>query len=402
VGDPSRAAIIKAAVGELGLLGVVVDDGAEAIEFLREVGPASLAIIDLNLPRKTGFDVIRKIRNGPHGPSVRILAISLVSTLTDALVGQDLAVDEVLESWSPLALERSAQRVLKGEGRGRSSRPATAQTPTADPTRLKAVHSLGVVDEDCPQDQELEQLMTEVADAFSVPIAMISFILEDRQWFKAHVGVGGALLKARGTPLKQSFCRHVVDSGQALVVPDAAAHPAFHNHELVVAGIVGSYLGAPVSTAEGLAIGTLCIIDQAPHAFSARDVDDLTVLARRVAGELAVRSRSLKSGEPPDAAFIELDAGCVALATPAFLELFGKTTGDLLGTTREQMIHALAPQFADPADFVRRTRVGRGPFIAYGDFEMISPRRQRVRWLAKPVTAHQGGHRIQELFVALK
>ena len=111
---------------------------------------------------------------------------------------------------------------------------------------------MGIVD-DRPPDETLQRLVEDTARAFDVPIALVSLILEDRQWFKAYFGLEGDAAAARGTPREISFCRHVVegDMCQPLVVPDAAVHPFFATNPLVMSGLVRSYAGAPLVTPAG-------------------------------------------------------------------------------------------------------------------------------------------------------
>lgn len=393
----SRATIMRAAVEDLGLLCVVVEDGAEAAAFVKDAGAPRLAIVDLNLPRESGFDLIRAIRAASDGETSKILVLSLIAGLTDALAAESSVVDEVLETWSPLELRRAAERTLGGNGLGdRGARPPLKR---ADPERLRAVRALGGFDENPADDESLQELLREIAHAFDVPVAMISFVLADRQLFRAHVSPTGEVLSNRSAPIEQTFCRHVVDSGEPLIVTDAHAHPAFRRHPLVQRGIVGSYLGAPVSTEDGSVVGTLCIVDHAPHAFGPRDVEDLVVLARRVAAELALQANAPLSA--PKAAMLEVDADRYVMSVNAeFTALFGVTPAAATGKTRDELLRTISGFFTDPEEFLVRTRVGLGPFLACGEFERADTA-TKVRWLAKPVNLGTGSYRTEEHFLVL-
>src|SRR6202012_494330 len=108
--------------------------------------------------------------------------------------------------------------------------------------------------------------------AFEVPVALVSLVLEEKQWFKAHFGLGGKLLEERGTPRDWAFCKHVVASEEPLIVHDAKVHPMFATNPLVLDGSVRGYAGAPLLTADGYALGTVCLIDSEPLALSAEEL----------------------------------------------------------------------------------------------------------------------------------
>lgn len=143
-----------------------------------------------------------------------------------------------------------------------------------------------------PPEAELQALVTEVAQAFGVPVALLSLVLGDRQWFKAHVGLPPSLARARGTPRDWAFCHHVVQGRESLVVPDATRHPVFRDNPLVREGIVGSYAGAPLLTSTGEVLGSLCVIDTRPLVLGAQDLAALRELARRVAADLEQQARA--------------------------------------------------------------------------------------------------------------
>jgi len=127
---------------------------------------------------------------------------------------------------------------------------------------------------------------------FGVPIALVSLVDLDRQWFKSRTG-----LKAQQTPRSISFCSHTVEARAMLVVEDATLDPRFASTALVTgAPHIRFYAGQPVYS-DGQAVGTLCIIDRAPRAFGAEQRQVLKDLAELVEVELnhmkAVAARML-------------------------------------------------------------------------------------------------------------
>ncbi|MEY4510399.1 MAG: hypothetical protein RLZZ450_2521 [Pseudomonadota bacterium] len=292
---------------------------------------------------------------------------------------------------------------------------------TLDPTRLARMASMGLSYDPAP-DAALQNLVEETARTLRVPVALVSLVLEKQQWFKAHVGLKGELLAKQGTPLDQSFCRHVVDDDSAtpLIVPNAKLHPYFSQNLLVRRGDVGSYAGAPLLTPDGLVLGTLCIIDKQPLAISAEQVDQLVGLARRVAGELELRTTSPtvgKASEPEraahkqdkasaaayldslDAVLSQLEPGIMLMdlerkityANRALCALFGLGAGELVGWTHLSLAHRLAASSETPDDLLRRLELHReGPFVLREELELDTPTKRVLRYVAKPIRLPHG------------
>lgn len=117
------------------------------------------------------------------------------------------------------------------------------------------------------------------------PVALISLIDKDRQWFKSKVG-----LDAEQTPRSVAFCAHAIHSHDLFYVPDATKDKRFHDNPLVTGEPkVIFYAGAPIVTPEGHSMGTLCVIDSKPRELNDVQKNMLTRLSNQVASNLELR-----------------------------------------------------------------------------------------------------------------
>ena len=131
---------------------------------------------------------------------------------------------------------------------------------------------------DTPPAEQLERITGLAARVFDVPIALVSLVDRDRQWFWAHYG-----LETRQTPRSVSFCGHVVYERNPLIVSDARLDPRFADNPLVTGapGIV-FYAGYPLRSLQGQVLGALCLIDHNPRTLTAVQRGELQDFARLV------------------------------------------------------------------------------------------------------------------------
>ena len=138
---------------------------------------------------------------------------------------------------------------------------------------------------DSPPEASFDELAALTAQLCDAPIAVVNLIGADRQFFKAEVGLG-----VRSTPLESSFCAKALLEEDLLVVPDLTRDDRFDCNPLVTGEPhIRAYAGALLKTEEGLAIGTLCVLDHRPRPFTALQQTTLAVLARQVMAQLDLR-----------------------------------------------------------------------------------------------------------------
>jgi signal transduction histidine kinase len=167
--------------------------------------------------------------------------------------------------------------------------------PFDDEQRLDALNSYAVLD--TPAEPVFDRITSLASRIFNVPIALISLVDRDRQWFKACVG-----LDVRETSRDLAFCAHAILSDAVMVVPDAREDPRFRCSKLVVGPPhIRFYAGAPLVTPEGFRLGTLCVIDTQPRAMlTLEEQATLRDLAATVINELEYRR--IRQGSKSDEA----------------------------------------------------------------------------------------------------
>ncbi len=160
------------------------------------------------------------------------------------------------------------------------SAPAGFDDPL-EARRLDALYDYEILD--TASDARLDRLAALAAELLDVPIALISLVDEDRQWFKARVGLEDVGLEAGETPRAWAFCDETIRGDAPLVVADATADARFADNPLVTGRpYIRFYAGAPLITPSGERIGALCVIDQKPRQLSAAQRRRLSSLAATV------------------------------------------------------------------------------------------------------------------------
>lgn len=148
--------------------------------------------------------------------------------------------------------------------------------PADEVARLAKLRSLGVLDS--PPDAALDAIVAAASEMAGVPIALVSLVDAERQWFKSRVG-----LEAQQTPRELAFCAHAIHGREVFEISDSRQDERFASNPLVTgAPNVVFYAGAPLLTSDGHAIGTLCVIDQQPRHLSDSQRRALLHLGRAV------------------------------------------------------------------------------------------------------------------------
>lgn len=158
-----------------------------------------------------------------------------------------------------------------------------AAKPTNEAGRIAALEKYAILDTD--PEQSLDDLTLLASFICKTPIALISLVDEDRQWFKSRVG-----MDAKETSRDIAFCSTAILQSDVFVVPDALRDDRFRDNPLVVSDPhIRFYAGAPLINEDGYALGTLCVVDRAPRELAPDQKEALKALSRLVLAQLEFR-----------------------------------------------------------------------------------------------------------------
>ncbi|HYY41411.1 MAG TPA: GAF domain-containing protein, partial [Pyrinomonadaceae bacterium] len=159
--------------------------------------------------------------------------------------------------------------------------------PPDEAARLAALRQLAVLD--TAPEAAYDGITRLAAHICGTPVALVSLVDEERQWFKARTG-----LDATETPRDLAFCTHAILQPDLFIVPDALADERFSSNPLVTTHPkIRFYAGAPLTTAGGHTLGTLCVIDFTPRELTPEQQEALRALARLTVTQLELRHNTL-------------------------------------------------------------------------------------------------------------
>ncbi len=236
----------------------------------------------------------------------------------------------------------------------------TSQADNFEQRRLGALRRYRILDTEREAAfDDLAKLACYLCDA---PISVINFVDQDRQWFKAEVGVG-----IRQTELDVSICAHAILQKEFFVVPDTLKDPRFANNPLVTGEPhLRFYAGALLETSDGYPLGTFCVLDYKPRLLTKKQTEVLSTLARQVMLQLELIHANIQQAEMLE----ELEQARDALAKQASTdELTGLSNRRAFDERLNQHM-ALVQRGASPAslmmadlDFFKRVNDQFGHYV---------------------------------------
>jgi predicted PurR-regulated permease PerM/methylmalonyl-CoA mutase cobalamin-binding subunit len=185
-----------------------------------------------------------------------------------------------------VSLEDALQRVYKMTA-AITDAMLPAPMPPNEEERLEELNGLNLLD--TPREADFDRITERLTKLFKVPIALVTFIDKNRQWFKSQAGLPADLAEARSTSRDVSLCGHVIAKDKALIVRDLARDPRFANNRLVKERGLRFYAGVPVRGPNGFPIGSLCILDTKPREMTRQEQELLEMIAGDVMEQIKRR-----------------------------------------------------------------------------------------------------------------
>jgi len=170
----------------------------------------------------------------------------------------------------------------------------SAPIPDDDEQRLAALSALDLLKS--PIDPVFDRMTKRIARIFDVPIALITLLDADRQYFNGQTGLPEDLASAREAPRATSVCGHVIASNEVLVVEDLARDRRFAGNPFLKAHGLRFYAGVPLRASSGQPIGSVCIMDTKPRSVTDRELRLLLLTAEEVMEEISNRCQSAPMG----------------------------------------------------------------------------------------------------------
>lgn len=323
--DPTLLELTTLFLEQEGMTVISARDGRRALRVLRAARP-DVVVTDLMMPVMDGFAFLERYRR--DGGAVPVVAVSAFEPYLDQ--ARALGAQAVLHKpYEPLALARTIEDLAR-RAPGTAA-PALGGAGAADGAEPEAARLRAIVDLELDRvapEPELHRFVERVAAQFEMPIALISVITGERQFWTAGFGIPPELSEARGSPRVEALCTHAVVAHAALIVHDVEASPSFRRCPLTPRGL-RFYAGVPLVSRQGHVLGTLCVLDRRPRAFSHFDLELLGLFGRAVMAAVEARERRAGGDVEPVSAFPALgyvDRELEVFGSAAFHDLAAAVT----------------------------------------------------------------------------
>ncbi|MDM7326689.1 MAG: PAS domain S-box protein [Thermosynechococcus sp. Uc] len=237
-----------------------------------------------------------------------------------------------------------------------------APLPANEPERQRALEQYRVLD--TPPEPIFDEITNLAAAICETPIALISLIDQQRQWFKSKVGI-----EICETPRSIAFCAHAILQSELFIIPDARLDPRFADNPLVTGPpYIRFYAGMPLITPRGYGIGTLCVVDYQPRELTPVQQQTLRTLSRQVINELELRHhlevtqqqlahiQGLSSLQ--EAIFNSRNHAIIVTRPDGIITLMNRAAEEWLGYPASELVGQATPErFYDPQELERYAQI---------------------------------------------
>ena len=229
-----------------------------------------------------------------------------------------------------------------------SETSTTSDTGWRESDRLRALDGYGIMD--TPAEGEFDDIVRVAAQICGVPMALVSLVDGERQWFKSAVGLG-----VSETPREIAFCAHAIQQEGVFLVDDATKDERFARNPLVTGDPnLRFYAGAPLVTPDGFPLGTLCVLDDKPGDLTSEQAFALGALARQVMAQLELRKAlaAQRSSEERHRRILEsaIDYAIISMDLSGRVTSWNEGAFRILGWSEEEVCGLPCEVFFTPED----------------------------------------------------
>lgn len=278
ISDSETASILLEAVQANGIRAVLKKDNESIQRAALDAAP-SIIILEKNLTEMGNANVYNKIRSQEESDGAD-LPIIIVTNREEDVGSLEGVSDWLVKPFSPLyARTRLHAWLLR-----KASHWVRGAMPKDEEERMEFLRELKILDTD--PEERFDRITRLAAALFDVPMATVTLLDRDRQWFKSCLGI-----EVHETSREVSFCAHAVANRSALIVSDTLLDSRFADNPLVTGEPhIRFYAGQPLILPNGICIGTICVIDIRPRQLSESDINLLKDLGQMVIREILVPS----------------------------------------------------------------------------------------------------------------
>lgn len=346
--DRGAALALATAIRQQGWEPLAASDATSTLSAAIKMHPDGIVLA----ARMSGaLDTCKRLRHSVHTAVTPIVAIG-VRSASETQQWLMAGAQEVLEGAAPATGVCAALQRHVGAG------PAVTQAPDEvlrSAARLAALKASGLLD--TAPERAYDNVTHLVAKLLGAPTALLSLVDKDRQFFKAHVGLGEPWAGQRQTPLSHSFCQWVVSGREQISITDARSHPLLKSNLAIRDLGVVAYAGVPVCNAAGETLGSLCAIDQKPRQWNEKELRTLQELTRMVEGCAAHAELASKSaGTATD---FDRYVGAAGDAVKASVSILRRCGTELGQTERDELLDLIDLYARDLVQLNRMIQVSR-------------------------------------------